>query len=400
MSISRTAVVGAGTMGGGIAYVISAAGVPVLVKDVDARQLELAQAHLAGIYQRGIERGRMTPEEGREGQALVHYALSYAGFEEVDLVVEAVPEEMSLKRRVLSELNEVCPPSAILATNTSALSISEMGLASGRPTRMVGLHFFNPAHVMKLVEVIAGDRTAGSVVEAMVAFAHTLGKTPVVVRECPGFVVNRLLMPYLNESVVCLQEGAATIAEIDGAMGREGFGWPMGPFTLMDTIGLDVCRHIIAYLASHYRDRLSEAVLLGALVKAGRLGRKSGGGFYDYSGAEPSVEVDALVAKLQCEGQVAHVGSVFSADRLMALLINEAFFCLQDEIASAEDIDLACVTGLGMQVRAGQEWISMGPLAYADYVGRDVLLARLQELEANLGRRFHPAPILQACGEG
>lgn len=396
MSISKAAVVGAGTMGGGIAYVISAAGVPVLVKDVDAGQLDLARAHVESIYRRQVERGRMATKEGRDRQALVRYTLSYAGFENVDLVVEAVPEEMSLKRRVLSELNEVCPPTAILATNTSALSISEMGLASGRPTRVVGLHFFNPAHVMKLVEVIAGDRTDGSVVEAMVAFAYTLGKTPVVVRECPGFVVNRLLMPYLNEAVICLQEGAATIAEIDEAMGRTGFGWPMGPFALMDTIGLDVCHHIIAYLASHYGERLAEAALLGVLVEAGRLGRKSGRGFYDYPGGEPSVEVSALAGKLQREGKVAHVGSAFSADRLMALLINEAFFCLQDEVAAAKDIDLACVTGLGMQVRAGQELVSLGPLAYADRVGRDVLLARFQELEANLGRRFHPAPILEA----
>jgi 3-hydroxyacyl-CoA dehydrogenase len=198
--------------------------VPVVVKDVDAGQLDLARAHVASIYQRRVERGRLTPGERWEKQALVRYVLSYAGFEDVDLVIEAVPEAMPLKRRILSELNDVCPAEAILATNTSALSIAEMGRASGRPNRMVGLHFFNPAHVMRLVEVIPSDRTDRAVVDAMVAFGRQLGKTPVVVRECPGFVVNRLLMPYLNEAVICLQEGAATVADVDAAMGRENFG--------------------------------------------------------------------------------------------------------------------------------------------------------------------------------
>ena len=395
MLISKAAVVGAGTMGGGIAYVISAAGVPVLVKDIDAGQLDLARAHVEGIYRRQVERGRMTPAESRKGLSLVQYTLSDEGLDEVDLVIEAVPENMDLKRRVLANLDAVCPPQTILATNTSALSITEMGLASGRPTRMVGLHFFNPAHVMKLVEVIPSKQTEPNVVDTTVAFARAVRKIPVVVRECPGFVVNRLLMPYLNEAVICLQQGAATVAEIDAAMGRQGFGWPMGPFALMDTIGLDVCHHIIAYQSSHYGERLEEAALLGALVEAARYGRKSGGGFYDPPGGEPSAEVDGLVGKLQGEGRVAHMGSPFSADRLMALLINEAFFCLQDGIAAAEDIDLACVTGLGMQVRVGEELISMGPLAYADRVGRDVLLARFKELETSLGRRFRPARILE-----
>jgi 3-hydroxyacyl-CoA dehydrogenase len=396
--ISKTAVVGAGTMGGGIAYVLSAAGLPVVVKDIDARQLALAREHVEGMYLRQVERGRMAPDQSRDNQALVRYTLSYEGLQDVDLVVEAVPEEMAIKRRVLSDLQAVCPPRTILATNTSALSISDIGAASGRPEKVIGLHFFNPAHVMKLVEVIPGDRTDRNVVETVVAFARKLGKTPVVVRECPGFVVNRLLMPYLNEAVICLQEGAATLAEIDAAMGREGFGWPMGPFTLIDTIGLDVCHHIIAYLASHYAERLSEAALLPALLDAGRLGRKSNAGFYEYPGGEPHPEIGALIDCLRLEGRVEQVGSTFSADRLMALLLNEAFLCLQEGIATEGDIDTACVAGLGMQVRSGEDLIPMGPFAYADRVGRDLLLARFRQLEAALGRRFRPARILEREG--
>jgi 3-hydroxyacyl-CoA dehydrogenase len=396
MLISQVAVIGAGTMGGGIAYVVSAAGVPVLVKDIDAGQLDLARTHIEGIYRRQVERGRMTPDASRGGQSLVRYTLREEGLQEVDLVIEAVPEDMEVKRRVLAGLDAVCPPQTIFATNTSALSITEMGRASARPSRMVGLHFFNPAHVMKLVEVIPGERTDRAVVEAMVAFAYTLGKTPVVARECPGFIVNRLLMPYLNEAVLCLQEEAATVSEIDAALGREGFGWPMGPFALMDTIGLDVCHHIIAYLASHYGDRLQEAALLSALVEEGRLGRKSGRGFYDYPGVAPAADIEKLIGRVQAEGKADAVGSNFSVDRLLAPLLNEAFFCVQEGIASAEDIDTACIAGLGMQVRMGEELISMGPLAYAGRVGRDVLLARFKELEASLGCRFHPAPIVQA----
>jgi 3-hydroxyacyl-CoA dehydrogenase len=336
----------------------------------------------------------MTSDERREGLASVRYTLSYKGFEDVDLIVEAVPENVALKRRVLAELDRICPPRAILATNTSALSISELGRASGRPAKVAGLHFFNPAHLMKLVEVVPGAETDPEVVETLVALARRLGKTPVVVRECPGFVVNRVLMPYLNEAVVCLQEGAAGVAEIDAAMGPQGFGWPMGPLALVDTIGLDVCHHIIAYLASHYKDRLKEAALLEALVQAGRYGRKSGGGFYDYPGREPFTGAETLAGELQEQGRVDRPGSSFSADRLIVLLLNEAFLCLEEGIATAEDIDTACMAGLGMRVRVEGDLVPMGPLAYADRTGRQALRGRLLELESELGPRFHPAPGL------
>jgi 3-hydroxyacyl-CoA dehydrogenase len=394
MNITKAAIVGAGAMGGGIAQVISAAGLPVVLKDVDARQLELARTHLEGIYRRRVERGRMTAGEAREKIALVRYTLRYEGWGDVDIVIEAVPEDMAIKRRVLAELDEHCPLRTMFATNTSALSITELAAASGRPGKVVGLHFFNPAHVMKLVEVIPGVQTDPDVTRAALAFARRLGKIAVSVRECPGFLVNRLLMPYLNEAVVCLQEGPASALEIDAAMGRDGFGWPMGPLALMDMLGLDVCHHIIAYLATHYGDRLQEAALLRALYENGHYGQKAGQGFYAYPSNQPSPEVDVLMDGLRKGGQVAHVGSRFSADRLMALLLNEAFLCVEQGIASVGDIDVACVTGLGMQVRIGGERTPMGPLEYADRAGLDVLLERFQGLQAELGPRFRPAPIL------
>jgi 3-hydroxyacyl-CoA dehydrogenase/enoyl-CoA hydratase/3-hydroxybutyryl-CoA epimerase len=215
------------------------------------------------------------------------------------------------------------------------------------------------------------------------------------VRECPGFLVNRLLMPYLNEAVLCLQEGTSAEA-IDAALGREGFGWPMGPLALMDMLGLDVCHHIIAYLDAEWGERFSEAPLLRALFEGGWLGKKSGQGFYTYEGGEPGV-VSALVRRLRETGQVAQTPSTYGVpERTMALLLNEAFLCVEQEIASVDDIDLACQIGLGMQVRWEGEHAPMGPLAYADRVGLDTLLARLEDLEAELGRRFRPAAILRA----
>jgi 3-hydroxyacyl-CoA dehydrogenase/enoyl-CoA hydratase/3-hydroxybutyryl-CoA epimerase len=285
-------------MGGGIAYVLSFAGLPVMIKDIEQGQLDLARRHLERIYRRQVDRGRIAKDVVRERLDLVEYTLSYDGFGDVDLVIEAVPEDMRIKRAVLAELDGVCPPGAILASNTSALSISEMGEASGRPKKTIGMHFFNPAHVMKLVEVIPGSDTDLDTVDDVVQLAESLGKTPVVVRECPGFLVNRLLMPYLNEAVYCLQEGAATAAEIDVAMGREGFGWPMGPFVLMDMLGLDVCHHILAYLDAQFGERMQEATLLSTLYKAGRLGAKSERGFYDHPDHRHSAEVDALIQSL------------------------------------------------------------------------------------------------------
>ncbi|MBN1641928.1 MAG: 3-hydroxyacyl-CoA dehydrogenase [Anaerolineae bacterium] len=394
IDVDRVGVVGAGAMGGGIAYVFSAAGMSVSVKDIVPEQLELARAHLAQIYARRVARGRLSQREMEEGLARVRYTLAYDAFADVDLVIEAVPERMAVKRAVFAELGQVCPPRAILASNTSALSITEMGRAAGRPNRVLGMHFFNPAHVMRLVEVIPGQETKQEVVERVVQLAQSLGKTPVVVRECPGFLVNRLLMPYLNEAVVCLQEGAATVAAIDAAMGRDGFGWPMGPFALMDMLGLDVCHHILAYLDAAYGERLQEAALLRNLSAAGQLGEKSGGGFYAYPGQEASAKVDAWIEATRAQGCVEHLGSRFSPERLMAVLLNESFLCVQEGIATVEDIDTACIAGLGMAVREGQERVPIGPLAYADRCGLDVLLDQFLRLQEALGARFAPAPIL------
>ncbi len=386
MYIFKAGVVGAGFMGAEIAQVITYAGLPVVMKDIDQEMLDKGMDTIRRIYQRRVDKGKMSPTTMQEKIDLVIPTLDYDEFAEVDIVIEAVPEVMKIKQQVFAELDEVCPPETIFASNTSALSIAEMGSATRRAPKVVGMHFFSPAHIMKLVEVIPSPETDQETVDDVVRFTEELRKIPVVVKECPGFLVNRLLMPYLNEAVMSLQEGAATAAEIDGAM--TGFGWPMGPLTLMDMIGIDVCADVGQYLHSQYGDRGAPALLWEKLVEAGRFGEKAGAGFYGY-GEETDEPVKQMIKELQESGQVP-TGTEFSADRLMMPMINEAAMCMEEGIANVNDIDMACIAGIGMKV--GDQ--RMGPLEYADGVGLDIVVQKLEELEKKYGSRFHPTDLL------
>jgi 3-hydroxyacyl-CoA dehydrogenase/enoyl-CoA hydratase/3-hydroxybutyryl-CoA epimerase len=392
MWIFKVGVVGAGAMGGGIAQVVTFSGLPVVIKDIDQKQLDLARTHVEGIYQSRVDKGKMTAAQVQEKLDLIEYTLDYDAFADVDIVIEAVPEVMRIKQAVFKDLDEACPPDTIFASNTSALSITEMGTATGRPHKVIGMHFFNPAHVMKLVEIIPGEDTDQDTIDTVEQFTQELRKIPVIVKECPGFLVNRLLMPYLNEAVLALEEGAATAQEIDEAMGQGGFGWPMGPFFLMDMLGIDVCAHVGQYLMSQYGERLAEVKLFQKLVDAGRFGEKSGAGFYTYT-ATNAQPLEEIVKELQDSGEV-QTGTRFSADRLIMPFLNEAALCAQEEIGNVNDIDMACIAGIGMQVNQDGTLVRMGPLEYMDEVGLDVILGKLEELEKEFGPRFHPADIL------
>jgi 3-hydroxyacyl-CoA dehydrogenase len=387
MYIFKAAVVGAGTMGGEIAQVITYSGLPVVMKDIDQAMLEKGMDKIRSIYQHRVDRGKMSDGDMRAKLDLVTPTLTYDEFGDVDIVIEAVPEKMAIKRAVFKELEGVCPEQTIFASNTSALSISEMGAATGKPHKVIGMHFFNPAHVMKLVEVIPGLDTSQETVDDVVMFAESLRKIPVVVQECPGFLVNRLLMPYLNEATKALGEGAATATEIDRAV--VAWGMPMGPFTLMDMLGIDVCGHVGDYLYSEYGERMSPAPLFAKLLEAGRLGEKSGAGFYDHPGGE-SAAVKEMIEALQAAGGVPS-GTTFSVERVMLPLINEAALCVQENIASINDIDMSMVAGTGMTY--GGERI--GPLAIADKIGLDAVVETLAKLEEELGPRFRPSRPLK-----
>jgi 3-hydroxyacyl-CoA dehydrogenase len=374
-------------MGSEIAQVISYSGLPVVLKDVDQAMLDKGMARIREIYQRRVEKGKMSAGEMQSKMDLITPTLTYDGFEDVDIVIEAVPEKMSIKQRVFAELDEVCPEGTIFASNTSALSISEMAAATKRPAKVIGMHFFNPAHVMKLVEVIPGLDTSQETVDDVVMFAESLRKIPVVVQECPGFLVNRLLMPYLNEAVKALEEGAATATEIDERM--VAFGWPMGPFTLMDMLGLDICYDVGMYLYQEYGSRMEPAKLFAKLVQAGRLGEKSGAGFYGY-GDQTDEPVKQFIKELQESGQV-QTGTEFSEERLMMPMINEAILCVTEHVANVNDIDMAMIAGTGMTYKGER----MGPLQLADTLGLDYVLQKLEEFTAKYGERFRPARLLR-----
>ena len=383
MYIFKAAVVGAGTMGGGLAQVISFSGLPVVLKDVDQKMLDKGMETVRRIYQSRVDKGKMSTGEMESKLALVEPTLTYDGFSDVDIVVEAVPEKMKIKKQVLAELDAALPETAIIASNTSALSISEMAAATKRPAKVVGMHFFNPAHVMKLVEIIPGLETSQETVDDVVAFAESLRKIAVVVQECPGFLVNRLLMPYLNEATYCLQEGAATATEIDAAVVE--FGMPMGPFTLMDMLGIDVCQYVGDYLYDEYGLRMAPAPFFYKLVQAGRLGEKNGKGFYGYGG-ETDEPVKALIASFGRDPK-----SEFTIERVIYPMINEAIIALQEHISAVNDIDMAMIAGTGMTYHGDRK----GPLAIADEIGLDMLLAGMEKLFAQYGERFRPARLLR-----
>jgi 3-hydroxyacyl-CoA dehydrogenase len=245
---------------------------------------------------------------------------------------------------------------------------------------------------MKLVEIIPGDQTDQDTIDTVEQFTQELRKIPVIVRECPGFLVNRLLVPYLNEATLCLEEGAATAVEIDDALGRNGFGWPMGPFILIDMMGLDISVDVAEYLAPFFGDRIKPNKLFPELVKAGRLGEKSGAGFYTYTASDVE-PLESIIQRLQVAGNV-DTGTRFSVDRCIMPFLNEAARCAEEEIANINDIDMACIAGLGMAINRDGELVRMGPLEYADEIGLDVVVEKLEALEQDFGPRFHPTDIL------
>jgi len=372
-------------MGAQIAQVISFAGLPVVLKDLSQESVDKGLATIRKIYQSRVDKGKMTATEMDQKLALVTGSTSYDDFKDVDLAIEAVFEDLGIKQQVFNELETALHESAILATNTSALSISAIGSVVKRPHKLVGMHFFNPAHVMKLVEVIPGLATSPETVDDTVAFAESLRKIPVRVQECAGFLVNRLLMPYLNEAALALEEGAASMKEIDQALTAAGL--PMGPFVLLDMIGIDVAQRVAGILYDAYGPRMTAAVVMDELVKRKRLGQKVGRGFY-MEGQD--TELPALLDQIRKQrGTKPTSPGAFAPERLLFPMINEAVICLQEGVATATDIDIAMVAGMGFPQEKG------GPLHLADAIGIDVVAAELTRLSRELGPRFWPAPMLK-----
>ena len=386
MYIYKAAVVGAGAMGAEIAQTITFGGLPVVLKDVDQARVDKGLETIRNIYQRRVDRGKMTQEEMAQKMALVSPATTYEPLHDADLVIEAVPEQLGLKQRIFKDLDGAVQRSAILASNTSSLSISALASVTTRPQNVIGMHFFYPAHIMKLVEVIPGLDTSEETVADTTAFAESLRKLPVRVNECPGFLVNRILMPYLNEAAYCVQEGVATPKQIDEAAVQVGF--PMGPFLLVDQLGFDVCREVVNILLDAYGERMQPAALWERLYAKGRYGAKSRAGFYLYGerAGQPDPELEAILKELATS--TTSKGE-FSVNRLILPMINEAIRCLEEHVCTAAEVDLAVIAGLGFPPSKG------GILHYADELGLDAVLQELDRLRQQLGNRFWPSPLLK-----
>ena len=275
-------VIGTGTMGAGVVQAFAQANMPVVMKSRTQASLDKAVGKISKSLAKLVEKGKVTQEYMDSVMANISTTIDYADFADADLVIEAASEDMNLKKEVFAELAKVCKPETIFATNTSSLSITEIAAITDRPAQFIGMHFFNPAPVMKLVEVIKGQMTSEDTSNKIFELATAIGKTPVMVEEAPGFVVNRILVPMINEAVGIYAEGIASVEDIDSAM-KLGANHPMGPLALGDLIGLDVCLAIMEVLYNEFADsKYRPHPLLKKMVRAGLLGRKSGQGFYKY----------------------------------------------------------------------------------------------------------------------
>ncbi|NJD18717.1 MAG: fatty oxidation complex subunit alpha, partial [Gemmatimonadetes bacterium] len=388
--VSALAVLGAGVMGGGIAHLAASHGVRVRLKDVRHEAVGGGLRHASSLFQKAVQRRKLSRRDAARAMERISGGLDWAGFAAADLVVEAVLEKLDVKRAVLQEVEARVSPSCVLATNTSSYPVDAMADGLRHPERFCGMHFFNPVHRMPLVEIVRGRRTSDATVAAAYAFAVGLGKVPVVVHDGPGFLVNRILTPYLNEAGWLLGEGAA-VEEVDRA--ARDFGMPMGPLRLMDEVGIDVATHAGLVLRQALGERLAPAPTLVALAASGRAGRKGGRGFYRYpkgreKGVDPSVYADLGAAAPHRRGRAVAAEEI--RRRLLAHMINEAARVLGDGVVrAASAVDLAMVMGTGFPAFRG------GLLRFADTLHPRGVLDRTLDLQDRLGPRFAPAPLLE-----
>ena len=386
-TIARTAVIGAGVMGAGIAQWISARQTPVILRDISVEQVAKGMSTIGKLYRDGTKRQVFTPLEARQGLDRVTPAPTEVPLRNIDLVVEAAVEQLDLKKKIFARLAELASDETILATNTSALSVSEIAATVRRPERVVGLHFFNPVHRMQLVEIVAARQTAPEVLQRTLQFVQRIGKLPVVVQDSPGFVVNRILMPYLIEAGNLFEAGAS-ITDLDEAM--LDFGMPMGPMRLLDEVGTDVSLHVAQTLAVAFGDRLKIPAHLREMIKAGLLGRKNGCGYYRHEKSKREARPNPGVAAYVNNDQARMLSRDELRERMVLLMVNEAARCVEERIVNGPaDVDFAMIMGTGFAPFRG------GPLRHADSTGIGKIAGLMERLADSGATQFAPCALLR-----
>lgn len=391
--VQKAAIMGAGTMGSGIAMALANAGIGVRIKDVDQAAIDRGMAAIRKNYQSTVSKGRLTSEAMEQRLASIHTQTSGDGFGEADVIIEAAFESMELKQRLLHEMDAAAKEVCLLATNTSTLDIDAIAGATKRPESVLGLHFFSPANIMRLVEIVRGSKTSASAIATALALAKKLGKVGVVVGNCRGFVGNRMMLPYMREAQFLAEEGS-TPAEVDGAL--YDFGMAMGIFAVDDMGGIDVGHRV----REEYGELLQPwPASVTKLYHAGRLGQKTGKGWYRYEDGRtpiPDPEVHALIEQTAREAGVERrtISKSEIVDRCIFTLVNEGARILEEGYAQrAADIDVIYMTGYGFPNYRG------GPMWYADALGLKRVYERVSEFHRQFGQRWEPAPLLKRLAE-
>lgn len=390
LPVKKAAVLGAGTMGGGIAQLFADKGIDTRLKDINNDAIAKGFIAARAIWEKDLKRKKLTVYDFNKKMDLISGGTSYDGFKSVDLVVEAIVEDMGIKKKVIAETATHCKSDVIIATNTSSLSVTEMGEAMPKKENFVGMHFFNPVNKMPLVEVIRGEKTSDEVTTTIFELCKKLGKFPVVVKDGPGFLVNRLLLPYLNEAVYMLGEGVS-IEVLDKYY--LDFGMPMGPMHLIDEIGIDVAVKVAKSFHKAFGQRAEPSPLMAKVVDGGRLGKKNGKGFYLYDERGKKLNVDQKIYQELGLGTPSNKMSPEECvNRGIFAMINEATLALiEDKIVETPDeVDLAMIMGTGFPPFRG------GLLRHADSVGTDVICDELEIYATKYGPRFKPCqPLIQ-----
>lgn len=398
--VEHAAVLGAGIMGGGIAYQSAVKGTPIIMKDIADKALDLGMSEANKLLSKQVSRKKLTAEKAGEILSTIRPTLNYGDFGGVDIVVEAVVENPKIKKSVLAEVESQCKPGTIIASNTSSISIDDLSTAVKAPENFLGMHFFNPVHRMPLVEVIYGEKTSKEAIATVAAYAAAMGKTPIVVKNCPGFLVNRILFPYFGGWSALIRDGGDYL-KIDKVM--ETFGWPMGPSFLQDVVGIDTSHHVGDVLAEGYPDRMSKEfkTALDVMYENNRYGQKNGIGFYkhelDKKGKLKKVvdpQTYELIASVQPNG-TADFADEEIVDRLMLPMIIETVRCLDEGIVETPtEADMGLIMGIGFPPFRG------GALKYADAVGMPAILEKCAKY-ASLGKLYEPTESMkQMAAEG